>query len=224
MRRPESSIGAIKAICFCLFMTLGCLLSLEKPALSHQEGSPVDWSGIREAYIAFVKNPSPCNGEVFVNKLPEMPILDVKEVKEKLKTYFLIISPIDISPFRRIVLDGNRYAVEAVFRLLNISDGAGTEELVILLGEVMRLHPRLYLETLDKYKDMEFFKITGSYGVAMTTEPLGSKEEKVELQARIDALETVKDKEYRALRDARILELQKAIKTEGKRPAPVPLE
>ena len=223
MRRPDESNRAMKAIYFRILIILCCYLSLEPSAIAHQEGQPIDWNGIRKAYVSFSKNPSSCNGEVFVKELPKTPILDVRESEEKLNTYYLIISPIDHSPFRSIVLDGNRYAVEAVFRLLNISDGAGTEMLFSLLGDVMKLHPRLYLEILDKYKDMEFFKLVGN-AVEWNTEPLGSKEEKVELQTRIDALETVKDKEYRALRDACILELQKAMKREIKQLTAVLLE
>jgi|WetSurMetagenome_2_1015567.scaffolds.fasta_scaffold81324_2 hypothetical protein len=211
-RVSYNGFGAVKAISICILIIMCSIVDLAQPTLAHQESPSIDWNGIREAYENFIKNPSSCTGAKFLAKLPETPILRVKEVDEKLRTYDLIISPINHSLFRRIVLNGNAYAVEAVFRLLNISDGAGTEELLLLLGRVMKEHPRLYLEILDKYKDMEFFRLVGGYGVEMNTEPLGSKERMVELQNRINSLETVQDVRYRVLRDRCILELRKAMK------------
>ncbi|MBN2256849.1 MAG: hypothetical protein JW704_03370, partial [Anaerolineaceae bacterium] len=195
-------------------------MSYEQSAVA-QEGSTVDWEGIRKSYCAFVANPSAYNGEVFVKQLPSTPILFLKEFEEKLKTYDLIVKPIDNSQFRRIALKGNIYAVEAVFRLLNMSDGSGTEMLFILLGDIMRLHPSLYLEILEKYINMDFFRLVGN-AVAMNAMPLGSEEEKAELKARIDALGTVKDEKYLGLRDACILELRKAIKRESKGSLSIP--
>jgi hypothetical protein len=123
----------------------------------------------------------------------------------------MIIDPVDNSVFGRMVQDGNEYAVEAAFRLINISTGgAGAEMLFILLGDVMRVHPRLYLEILDKYKDMEFFKLVRN-PVGQTALPLGSEGDKAELQARINALETVNDEQFRTLRDDCINMLREAL-------------
>jgi hypothetical protein len=195
--------------CLSVGVLLTCSLSLGTAAVVNE---PIDWCKIRTSFKAFVDDPSPANGRIFVDALPKRPSRNPNEIefKERLKTLDLIVNPIGHSAFRKITIDGNRYAFEAVFRLLNISDAAYSEMLLSLLGEIVRIHPRKFLDVLYEYRDMEAFVADG-FPVTWTKYDPRSKEEENELRMRIEALDSVSDEKYREVRDICVSEIQKAL-------------
>ncbi len=206
---------AIGLICSTILMMSLCSRGYGQSALICTDRSAINWNEIRKAFVAFVNDPSPPKGSSLVGALPGDPARDTSEPGERLKTVNLIVNPIGDSRFRAIALEGNKYAVEAVFRLLNITDGAHAEMLLMLLGDIVRLHPKLFLEVLYRYKDMETFRFAG-YPVKMNKFNMGSPARRHELWSRIEALESVKEEYLQELRDACISELRAALKISRK--------
>lgn len=165
--------------------------------------------GIRNAFLAYLDNPSPENGKSFVATLPDKSVC-LSNQEERSKTIELIVSSGRNSRLGKRALAGDRYAIEAAFRLLNITDAAYSEMVLILLGDVVRAQPKMFLEVLLSYKDSEQFKADG-FPVSMTIYRDDAKYRR-ELETRIKALDTIKDTKYTEIRDACILQLRKEIR------------
>jgi hypothetical protein len=203
---------------FCLFILVVFALLLDgspkryHPEVAHSNQASIDWDKIRRIFIAYLKSPTSENGTLFVEALPRHQVYDADQ-EEVIKTIDLILGDGVCSPFSRRVIEGDRNAVEALFRMLNITDAGATEMVLELIGEVVRQYPRIFLAVLYEYKDSDMFKI-GGYPVKMNRYEINSEEERRELRMRIKALETVKDPIFADIRDECIRELRRILKND----------
>jgi hypothetical protein len=103
---------------------------------------------------------------------------------------------------------GDRGAVRKLFSFYPRSDGAVTEDIDMILGNVTRHHPRLFLEEL-KRSDAGHGKCTT---VGNTLELTDQTEAQIaELRARRESLLSVGDASLKTLRDDCIRELDEDI-------------
>ena len=116
------------------------------------------------------------------------------------------------------IFTGNRFMALFARKLLDFSDGASTEALLGIFGELVRLNPELYLTIFkeDINKPVLEGTVTGTYFLEETVKkPIFlegtdkyQKYERYDLIKRIEALKSVTDPELRRVRDycIRILE------------------
>jgi hypothetical protein len=169
------------------------------------------WEDLRAAYLAYVDCPSHENARVLLDALP------IKRPEETIGdaelTLLHIFGLANFPVLDNEVLDGDRLAVEIMFRLLNITDGAYRETVETELAGLVRSIPQLFLEVLSAYKDMEYIKKFGPpvdfVGEGYVSHPKALRHE---YQKRIEALESVKDPKYSKIREECIQKLRESIK------------
>ena len=93
----------------------------------------------------------------------------------------------------KLISEDDREAIQLLFNLLAISDGAAAESIDIQLGTIIKRNPKLFLELLDKNYStyMHFSGLGGNLGSDFVDEPA---KHAVEIRERIDAISSVKDK------------------------------
>ncbi len=83
-------------------------------------------------------------------------------------------------------------AIQIMFNLLSISDGAASEAIHIQLGQIIKRNPTLFLELLNKNysASMHLDGVVGNLGSDYVDEPDKSA---IEIKQRIDAIHSVED-------------------------------
>ena len=170
----------------------------------------MDWDMVKSAFDAFLEYPSPENAKAFSDAIPRDKTKN--ERGNKSKTIDYITDGLTYGVLDNEILAGNRYAVEAAFRLLNFSDGGFARDLCITLGSLIRINPRLFLEVLYEYKSSWVIKAAGppvlNLGYAYVDR---FKAQAYENRMRIKALESVADPKYMEIRKACVDKLLKEI-------------
>jgi hypothetical protein len=158
----------------------------------------LDWPHIIGAYDHFIESPSDETLKQFLITLPPPSELDkeynIYSTGDEIK---YILRHDNFPVLRAEMMAGNKYATEAMFRLLNLSDGGPMTTIMIILGDLIRVNPRLFLETLMKYKDTLAIKRLG-YPVYVVGPAYADRPEArhYELEMRKESLEAVREKEY----------------------------
>ena len=125
------------------------------PVSEHYEEEPPE--SVKTAFEEFVRCPSMGNARAFRDSIP---LNEQKGYTDKIQhLIFLGRRRVERSlgylVLEREAVAGNRYAAEALFRMYNISPGGiDTLELLASLSKLIRINPRLFLETFYSYKDM----------------------------------------------------------------------
>lgn len=114
----------------------------------------------------------------------------------------------DVMPLQKRAEAGDRGEVRKLFGFYPRSDGAVTEDIDLILGNVARRHPRMFLEEL-KLSDAGRGKCTNVGNTLELTDQ--TNEQIAELRARRKALQSVKDSRLRELRDDCIRDLNQDI-------------
>lgn len=183
-----------------------------KDAPAQIEETKVFWIDAHKAAEVFFLHPSPENAELFYNALPDkrMPDLDFQGYVRL--SYFVFETNFSILE-KEMVERGEPHAVDVGFRLINISDGAAGEMLIHALGEIVRKHPRLFLQKVLAHQgktEPAVFDLLDSilHPVAWWEMPEDDKGEvkykelyESQRASRIEALETVDDPDLKAIRD-----------------------
>ena len=114
------------------------------------------------------------------------------------------------------VLSGDREAVDLAFRLLQHSDGHGAETLDIMLGRLIRVRPRLFLQALMVVRPhlSRLDGVVGNFGGEYVDR---FDAQKYEARQRIRALRGVSDPVLQALRDECIAHLVRVVETPSER-------
>lgn len=175
--------------------------------------SPVDWTKLETAWKEYIEYPSSENALKVYSLLPERII--TLEERKKFWDNFIKISNIIFDNLNFSILEyeiyaGERNAVKVAFRLYSIADGANDEILTMILTNLIRIHPKLYLEELKVHMHSEPIKELGwpvGYMGGIFVDRF--KAQDLERKLRIKALESVKDKELMEIRDKCIEILQK---------------
>lgn len=150
----------------------------------------------------YVENPTPENARRVQNATYSGNI-DQQERQEKLFD--------DLWLLEEQVTASDREAVQLAFRLLQESDGAYTETLYKMLGRLVRVNPKLYLEECKKARS---FTPERFPGLLMFPEPYIDRPvaHEYEREARIKALSKVKDRSLRSIRNEALEALQETSK------------
>jgi hypothetical protein len=177
----------------CLF---GLLFLAALNGAAQSTAATVDWKGLDEAWNAYYNAPSEDGADKMLKLLPgTVKIIDIKDG-------FLVINAIydHLSILEGEIYSGNANAVRLGFRLFTISYGTLEVALNKILGNLISFYPRLFLEELAAHREL-FFNlepVLGSFLREMANDPVARDLEK---NLRAKSLESVEDKELKALRN-----------------------
>ncbi|NLH75538.1 MAG: hypothetical protein GX465_00680 [Acidobacteria bacterium] len=180
---------------------------------SHQE-TGIDWNKVQEAFKSYINDPSIIHGHELVRVLPTTRhVLGEMEAayKDRLATLSLIFAADCFSQFIERVRGGDRYAIEAAFRIFNFTDGGASEEIMIILGDSLRENPLDFLIVAKKHKKLSNSEDYLAPAI-MTRYEVGSDLETSELRLRLKALESVDEPGLFEVRRALIEEISKALR------------
>ena len=107
-------------VCLIVAATVTYLPGSYQSAANNTE-EIMDWGKIKSAFDAFLEYPSPENSKAFLDSIPKDETKN--ERGDKSKTIDYITDVFSYGILENEIWAGNRYAVEAAFRLLNFSDG-----------------------------------------------------------------------------------------------------
>lgn len=119
------------------------------------------------------------------------------------------ISEDTVLALRGAALAGERSAVRTLFDLYPLADGAATEDIDVILGEVAREHPRLFLEELSADATRLACSNISNTGELLVDQLDGMLEE---LKRRRDSLLSVSEGSLIGLRDECVSQLEESIR------------
>ncbi len=150
----------------------------------YKKSPKFDTAPLRLRFSAYQKNPSDRNAELLYEALPENghPKLDAagRETVAEIADNLGILE--------NQVLKEQRNSVKVAFRMFTISDGAFTEWLQIMLGNLITINPKMFLEELKVHRHL--FRVLPFYNLG--PDYVDRLDERIdEYKLRIAALETV---------------------------------
>jgi len=170
----------------------------------------VDWDKFSELLASYLDYPSTRNAGLLSEALPKSP--PEEATGDRIRAFELLFSPEAYPVLKNEIFAGDRNAVEVAFRLLNTSDGFSTTTLLMTIGALIRINPRLFLEVVLEHRNSDFIKKKG-YPVYSVGPGYYFRLEaqKYELEMRIKALQSVQDQKYNDIRKACIEKLMESI-------------
>lgn len=158
----------------------------------------VNWSRLSRAFQEYVKNPSPEKAEDAIKLLPISGHVKYTGSNAEQEAIETIYSKFQV--LERQIKARQKESVRLAFRLMSISDGTMSEDLDIMLGKLIRMDPRLFLQELQR-QDTSEDAIEGL--LANLGEDLVDDQKKdcAELKKRNKALQSVKDQTLLVTRD-----------------------
>lgn len=118
------------------------------------------------------------------------------------------VSEDTVLALREAAVAGEHSAVRTLFDIYPLTDGAATEDIDVILGEVAREHPRLFLEELSLHATEKDCSITSNTGERLVDQPDGAL---LELERRRDSLLSVSESSLIGLRDKCVAHLEESI-------------
>jgi hypothetical protein len=199
-------------------LIIGSHLSINGNAQTNIEG--INWDKIMNAAQTYFASPTSENALKFFASLPNTAVLgEARETEEFHKVFYYIYNKLDI--LERLVLKADGNAVKVAVRLGGIGDGAFSEWLDEMLGDLIRVDPKMFLEEIRKYpwpdgygdfKDwLAQCNVLCNGRVLSGDSEASDEDRREELELRIKALETVKDANLMGFRDECIAILRKHI-------------
>ena len=177
---------------------------------SYGQEIAIDWGNIMEVATTYFAVPSSENALRFYNALPKVQVQIKNEEEAFSKVNSYIFSNLVL--LEKQVLKADRNSVKVAVRLWTIADGAFAEDLSDMLGQLIQIAPKMFLEeTRDfpwSYHGHEGFlewlkegHIVCNGGVLGGEVEYDEQAVRAELLRRIQALETVKEKDLMEFRD-----------------------
>lgn len=166
----------------------------------------VDWAQLAILWQKYMKNPNPVLAKEMYNLLPD------EKYHEKLNMKVLELIYMNIDVCEKMIKNRCRHSVRLAFKLLNLSDGAFSESLFIILGNLIRIDPGMFLSELCNHYSIiqgNLISILGNYGPSFHDRP--TMDSITETRLRINALRGVYKKSLIALRDKCIDKLEKLL-------------
>jgi hypothetical protein len=195
------------------FFFLTIFLMLSAFGSTGATNGSVDWDGIRKAFAIYCDSPSAKHAVHVMRLLPRSRVEYTGRKKENDAIDFVYDH---LGTLRQRVLSRDLSASKLAFRLMTIADGAFAEDLDILLGQIIRIDPALFLQELKGYGRVgRLDALVGSLGDSYVDR---IDAQRLEIKKRIQALSSVKDPAVKELRDECIKELlrqEAAIKISG---------
>lgn len=178
------------------------------------KSADVDWNMILRTAQAYFTVPNSDNAYNFFMVLPQTRIPNAWQNAEYDKLVELAFEKLAI--LERHVLQSDRKAVKLAVRIYSISDAAFSEGLNDILGEFIRVNPKMFLEEIAYLPEFENWLGRGYIlcnGGVLGVDQGGSDEQmRTEMELRIKALESVKEAHLVKLRDECIETLRKNIR------------
>lgn len=186
------------------------------PASAPQEQSSVvvDWDKVHQAWEAYLSYPSGEKAYKVAALLPGSVWHPGDQVdKEKFEGVFYRMEG-TLGFLERQVYSSDQAAVRLAFRLYSIADGSFAEALDILLGALIRINPRLFLEELSNNRPLvlRLDSLVGNTGPEYVDR---SQADRLEMSLRVRALERVKGRSLRKTRDECIRALEDQLAQPG---------
>lgn len=169
----------------------------------------IKWEKINIAFVEFIRNPSLESAKIFSGNLPGDRVLGGNGSRGEILEY--IFNEARYRCLEDEMSKGNKYAVEAAYRLLNLTDASYTVILLQTIGDLAKKRPSLFLEILDEYKYSQSIKLLG---LPVTETGYLSEPTKIvaELELRRKALEGEKSERYSEIREECLRLLRLSIK------------
>jgi hypothetical protein len=180
------------------------LLFTSLPTIAQKNGS-VDWAGVHRSFEAFSQYPSTENAIKVISLLPERDhVTYTGEKNENEATQFVYQN---LGMLERQVISRDPNAIKLAFRLKAIADGAFAEDLDVLLGQLIRIDPALFLRQLKnaKVQNGRVDALVGNYGDIYADKV---EAQRLETKERIRALETVSDSALKEIQNKCLVELK----------------
>jgi hypothetical protein len=194
-----------------ILLTCTVLLARPYPSMGQETEPKVEWNQIISAYDSFLDCPSPEYAKAMAGLFRKNGT--PKIAGDEVQAIGYILSAENFGVLANEAVLGDKYSIEILFRLLDFTDGFGTEIVLGVLGTVVRIDPRLFLEVLFENSDIIYIKRIGlpiSYpGYAYNNHPGAYR---YDLGKRLDSLKSVNDPRLLSLRDECIKEIDKEIK------------
>ena len=143
-----------------------------------------NWNRLKREYKSFVEAPSYTEKQELLKVLPDKKIETVND--EVLDYIFANLSSLEES-----AKQGNSTALDILFKLKLLSDGAYAKQISIILGTVIPDHPQEFLYALkDNLSAIRLGAVVGNLGTEYVDDVPGSI---VELEKRYSVLKEVED-------------------------------
>jgi len=187
------------------YLVIFVFLTLLNPAFSvansSEESPSINWSALSKTFQAYVEYPSATNASSVIKLLPESE--HVKYTGSKIESEAIEVIYQGLPMLQRQVEARERHATQLAFRLMTITDGASSEALDIMLGKLIRIDPKLFLEELSKSNYIKIGQYRFDGLVGNEGEEFVDKEQAqcLEQRLRIESLSKIKDNNLLPLRD-----------------------
>jgi hypothetical protein len=119
------------------------------------------------------------------------------------------VSEDDVFALAGSAQSGERSAIGKLCEFYPLSDGAATEDIDVILGEVTRAHPRVFLEELKAHLNAPSCSNVSNTGEELVDQ---LSLQLAELELRRDSLQSVSDQSLAAVRDACVAQLNEHIR------------
>lgn len=114
----------------------------------------------------------------------------------------------DIFALAESAYHGDRSAIRELFGLYQVADGAVFEDIDVVLGNVARSYPQLFLEELKATRTNRTCSNISNTGEELGDRP---KEQLQELQLRVNALKSVSEESLKELRNSCLKQLESSV-------------
>ena len=215
--QSDRTCRTVYRLCFGLGLLLFTFLAVPEPGGSamaeDSPGLPADsaeveaWMMFAGAWNEYLIYPSTENAAEVYEQIPQWPQnTTVNHTAQR-----IIDSVYESLPMlKRQVYAGDRNAVRVAFRLMRISDGEFSEWLDIILGSLIRIDARLFLQELKAHRAevSELSSLVGNLGEEFVDKIAAHN---LEMELRIQALSRVDDDALSAIRDECVAALRNDI-------------
>lgn len=188
------------------------LLLISSPAIADQTPDKIlNWTGLKQAFEKYANYPSGANAEKVIGYLPKNNRIEFSNSDQEQETIEYIYDRYQLEILERQVLSGDKPSVMLAFNLLSIADGGFSEGIDIILGTLIRINPKLFLEGLRKHQALvgRIDGLVGNQGHIYVDRIEASC---YDSQLRIDALSTVHESTLQEVKDKSIEVLRKVIR------------
>lgn len=189
-------------LCFALISLFSIVFFLECKA---EKSESFDWDKLLRAWEAYLNYPSSDNADKVTALLPDtghISYIGGKGDESEIDSVWNNLGTLEYQMYA-----SDRSAVRLAFRLYSIADGAFAEELDIILGRLIRINARLFLEELkNNYRlALGLDGLVGNFGYEQHY-----GDDNLETTLRIEALKRVTNPKLKSIRDECIKALAKA--------------
>jgi hypothetical protein len=195
---------------------LGFLLSIQ--GWAQTSISQPDWDNILKAGQTYFDDPTSANALELYKALPKEKVRAVRD-KQKFRDVFYFFDA-HLGVLERQVLLADRNSVRVAVRLWTIADGAFSEVLNEMLGDLIQVDPKMFIEEIREFpwpKDYGDFDEWLGQGNILCAAGIEASEEvrRKKLESRITALETVADSRLAKVRDRYISIIRRHLRDIG---------